>query len=38
MWFGHVVQSDPGSPLPQWSDASRELPFVAGLAVALSVC
>jgi hypothetical protein len=38
VWFGHVVQSDPGSSLPQWSHASRELPFVAGLAPAVSLC
>jgi hypothetical protein len=38
VWFGHVVQSDPGSSLAQWSHASRELPFVAGLAPAVSLC
>jgi hypothetical protein len=38
VWFGHVVQSDPGSSLPQWSHASRELPFVTGLAPAVSLC
>jgi hypothetical protein len=27
LWFGHVVQSDPGSSLLQWSRASRQLPF-----------
>jgi hypothetical protein len=38
VWLGHVVQSDPGSSLPQWSHASKELPFVAGLAPAASLC
>jgi hypothetical protein len=32
VWFGHVDQSAPDSSLPQWSHASRELPFIAGLA------
>jgi hypothetical protein len=27
VWFGHVGQSAPGSSLPQWSHASRQLPF-----------
>jgi hypothetical protein len=27
MWFGHVDQFDPGSSRPQWSHASRQLPF-----------
>jgi hypothetical protein len=38
VWFRHVVQSDPVSWLPQWSHASRELPFVAVLAPAVSLC
>jgi len=27
VWFGYVFQSAPGSSLPQWSHASRRLPF-----------